>query len=278
MFVLQTTENSEKRVVEIQQTKLYSHYKQIKTSECWKLWQEGSKSNAANYFLCVENYIFWKSSSQNAHPLDLWLMSLMTLSRTSASRFTEASGRHLFIMYWDTEDELLDSIYFSSVSVAKSEHKYIVMTWHKTNIKRWFTVSLKGTLRLQYSLERAMRKKSIILLVAYLLLIAKVECEQTVKDKGNLILFLLSSTSHLFQLCVLRHRTPVTTGGIVVMKIMIHNSITRGLKLTKLIMLTLFSSMETSHWQKHWMTVSNKHFKPVLVCCGFFWRQKQASC
>ena len=30
MFVLQTTENSEKRGVEIQQTKLNSHYKQIK--------------------------------------------------------------------------------------------------------------------------------------------------------------------------------------------------------------------------------------------------------
>ena len=69
MFVLQTTENSEKRVVEIQQTKLKSHYKQIKTSECWKPWQEGSKSNAANYSLWVENYIFWKSSSQKAHPL-----------------------------------------------------------------------------------------------------------------------------------------------------------------------------------------------------------------
>ena len=68
-FVLQTTENSEKRVVETQQTKLNSHYKQIKTSECWKPWQEGSKSNAANYALQVENYIFWKSSSQNAHPL-----------------------------------------------------------------------------------------------------------------------------------------------------------------------------------------------------------------
>ena len=60
-----------KRVVEIQQTKLYSHYKQIKTSECWKPWQEGSKSNAANYSLWMENYIFWKSSSQNAHPLIL---------------------------------------------------------------------------------------------------------------------------------------------------------------------------------------------------------------
>ena len=69
MFVLQTTENSEKRVVEIQQTKLNTHYKQIKTSECWKPSQEGSKSNATNYSLCVENYIFWKSSSQNAHPL-----------------------------------------------------------------------------------------------------------------------------------------------------------------------------------------------------------------
>ena len=60
-----------KRVVEIQQTKLNSHYKQIKTSECWKPWQEGSKSNAANYSLWVENYIFCKSSSQNAHPL-IW--------------------------------------------------------------------------------------------------------------------------------------------------------------------------------------------------------------
>ena len=69
MFVLQTTENSEKRVVEIQQTKLNSHYKQIKTSECWKPWQEGSKSNATNYSLWAENYIFWKSSSQKAHPL-----------------------------------------------------------------------------------------------------------------------------------------------------------------------------------------------------------------
>ena len=58
-----------KRVVEIQQTKLNSHFKQIKTSECWKPWQEESKSIAANYSLCVENYIFWKSSSQNAHPL-----------------------------------------------------------------------------------------------------------------------------------------------------------------------------------------------------------------
>ena len=37
MFVLQTTENSEKRGVEIQQTKLNSYYKQIKTSECRKL-------------------------------------------------------------------------------------------------------------------------------------------------------------------------------------------------------------------------------------------------
>ena len=69
MFVLQTTENSEKRVVEIKQTKLNSDYKQINTSKCWKPWQEGSESNAANYFSWVGNYIFWKSSSQNAHPL-----------------------------------------------------------------------------------------------------------------------------------------------------------------------------------------------------------------
>ena len=66
---MQTTENSEKRVVEIKQIKLNSHYKQIKTSDCWKPWKEGSKSNAANYSLCVEYNIFWKSSSQNAHPL-----------------------------------------------------------------------------------------------------------------------------------------------------------------------------------------------------------------
>ena len=66
---MQTIENSEKRVVETQQTKLNSHYKQLKTSECWKPWEEGSKSNAANYSLWVKNYIFWKSSSQNAHPL-----------------------------------------------------------------------------------------------------------------------------------------------------------------------------------------------------------------
>ena len=57
MFVLQTTKNSEKRVVEIQQTKLNLHYKQIKTSD-WKPWQEGCKSNAANYSLWVENHIF----------------------------------------------------------------------------------------------------------------------------------------------------------------------------------------------------------------------------
>ena len=104
-----------------------------------------------------------------------------------------------------------------------------------------------------------MRKNTVIPLLAYLLLIAEVECEQTVKDKGNLILFLLSSTSHLFQLCVLRHRTPVTTGGIVVIKIMIHKSITRGLKLTELMMLTLLSSMETLQWQKFWIKTVSKY-------------------
>ena len=49
-----------------------------------------------------------------------------------------------------------------------------------------------------------------------------------------------SSTSYidLFQLYVLRHPTPVTNGGIVVLQIMIYNSITWGLMLTDLIMLT----------------------------------------
>ena len=47
----------------------------IKTSECWKPWQEGSKSNATNYSLWAENYIFWKSSSQKAHP---WVLGCHT--------------------------------------------------------------------------------------------------------------------------------------------------------------------------------------------------------
>ena len=83
-------QNSEKRVVEIKQTKLKSHYKQIKTSECWKPWQEGSKSNAANYSLWVENYIFWKSSSHNAHPLETlrgkWNVSSRAAALTHASQ------------------------------------------------------------------------------------------------------------------------------------------------------------------------------------------------
>ena len=60
-----------------------------KTSECWKPWQEGSKSNAANYSLWVETYIFWKSSSQNAHPLT---KPPVTLCLKCESRFQPGEG------------------------------------------------------------------------------------------------------------------------------------------------------------------------------------------
>ena len=122
--------------------------------------------------------------------------------------------------------------------------------------------------RLQHWLERAcaMRKKTVNPILAYLLLIAEVECEQ--KSKGNPLSTFYHPTLIYFQPFVLRHRTPVTTGGIVVIKIMIHKSITRGLKLTELMMLTLLSSMETFHWQKFWIkTVSKYGFISFIPQC-----------
>ena len=138
--------------------------------------------------------IFAKFCTADSTLKDLWLM---TLSRMSASRFTEAWGRHLFLCIGTQKmNRLIEFTFLDFLLQNLSKYK---KSWHdiKQNIKKCCTFSLKGTSlhywlsRVQYSLESAMRKKTVIPLLAYLLLIAEVECEQ--KSKGNLILFLLST-------------------------------------------------------------------------------------